>query len=141
MKCPSDASKARICRGLSHPSRTVIFVSRFRNLRYRALGVADLGSRDAIGCRGITSPPSRPASRSLAPVPVRESVRPALAAAAVGPHAHGPRTTRADRHDLDLEDAARKPLYRDASDSVAADLLDAATIDVHGYSHDPRAAR
>src|SRR3954454_60315 len=74
-------------------------------------------------------------------VPVWEPVRPALAAAAVGPHAHGPRTARADRDDLYLEDAARKSSYRDVGDAATVHLLDAATIDVHGHAHDPRAAR
>src|SRR4051812_31799795 len=74
-------------------------------------------------------------------VPVWDSVRPALAAAAVGPHAHGPRTARADRDDLDLEDAPRKSLDRDVRDPATVDLLDAATIDVHGHAHDPRAVR
>src|SRR3954462_10913799 len=81
------------------------------------------------------------ARRSSVPVPVREPVRPALAVAAVGSHAHGPRTARADRDDLDLEDAARKSPYRDVSDAATVHLLDAATVDVHGHAHDPRAAR
>src|SRR3954454_21174974 len=74
-------------------------------------------------------------------VPVWDPVRPALAAAAVGPHAHGPRTARADRDDLDLEHAARKSIYRDVGDPVTVHPLDAATIDVHGHAHDPSAAR
>src|SRR3954465_11161134 len=80
------------------------------------------------------------ARRSSAPVPVWEPVRPALVAAAVGSHAHGPRTARADRDDLDLEDAARKSPYRDVGDAATAHLLDAVTIDVHGHSGDARAA-
>src|SRR3954469_16582734 len=81
------------------------------------------------------------ARRSSVPVPVRDPVRPALVAAAVGPHAHGPRTARADRDDLDLEDAARKSPYRDVRDAATVDLLDAVTVDVHGHAHDPRATR
>src|SRR4051812_2094298 len=77
----------------------------------------------------------------LSTVPVWEPVRPALAAAAVGSHADGPRTARAHRDDLDLEDAPRKSPYRDVGDTATAHLLDAATIDVHGHAHDPRAAR
>src|SRR5437764_15131598 len=68
-------------------------------------------------------------------------MRPALATAAVRPHTHNPRTARAERDDLHLEDAPRKSLQRDVGDTATVHLLDAATVDVHGHAHDPPAAR
>src|SRR4051794_9308669 len=74
-------------------------------------------------------------------MPVYVRVRLALVAAAVGPHAHGPRAARGDRDDLPLPVAARTPPYRDAGDAVAEHPLDALPIDVHGHAHDPPAPR